>query len=178
MTRKELEIFLDAAYSKADYDLMFKQVAGDYNLFSMLWTIACEKPATEAWRILWILDHATEKRNEFIFPILDELYRQVLATKNESYIRLGMRLILRCPVNEDFAGELLDKCITWMTNPKAKISSQGLGLDFFYQTCKLYPEMAPELLALIDDIMERSPSAGYKVRLKRIREELHKKGLY
>ena len=90
---------------------------------------------------------------------------------NESCIRQGMKLILRCPVREEFAGELLNRCVEWMNDPKAKISSQCLGLEFFYSTAQLYPEMAPELLAYIDDIMERSPSAGYKLRLKKIRSE-------
>ena len=172
MTREEIENFLNSAYSKAEYELMFRRTAEDHDLFSTLWEISREKPFKDAWRLLWILDHATEKRNNFIFPILDELYQNVLKTDNESYIRQAMKLILRCPVNEEYAGELLEKCVQWMTNPKAKISSQGLGLEFFYQVCRLYPEMAPELVAHIDDIMERSPSAGYKVRLRQIRQQL------
>ena len=134
----------------------------------MVWDIAREMPDEEAWRYLWILDHATEKNNIPLFPILDDLYKMVLKTENESVIRQTLKLILRCPVSEDYAGELLDRCVKWMNDPKAKISSQCLGLEFFYQCTLLYPEMAPELLAHIDDIMERTPSAGYKVRLKQI----------
>lgn len=172
MTKQEIETFLKSAYSKAEYDLLFKQTAESLDLFMTVWEMAQEKPPKDAWRLLWILDHATEKRNDFIFPILDDLYLNVLKTDNESYIRQAMKLILRCPVNEEYAGELLNCCVKWMNDPKAKISSQGLGLEFFYQVCQLYPEMAPELIAHIDDIIERSPSAGYRVRLRKIRSEL------
>ena len=176
MTKEEIEQILEAVYSKADYEFLFSKAEREQDFFYQIWEIAKGQPFEKAWRLLWIMDHATEKRNDYILPILNDIYSMVLITNNESYVRHGMKLILRCPIQEDFAGALLDRCIVWMNDPKAKISSQGLGLEFFYQTCKLYPEMAPELIAHIDDILERSPSAGYKVMLKRIRRELHKKG--
>ena len=174
MTCEEIEFFLTSAYSKAEYDLMFQRTAENFDLFLMIWEMAKGKPATDAWRLLWILDHATEKRNDFIFPILDEIYEIVLKTNNESFIRHAMKLILRCPINEEYAGELLDRCVKWMNDPKAKVSSQGLGLEFFYRVCQLYPEMAPELLAHMDEMLERHPSAGMKVRLRQIREQFEK----
>lgn len=172
MTRKEIEQFFSSAYSKAEYDIMFQRTANDQKLFTTIWEMSKEQPAKDAWRLLWVLDHATEKKNGFIFPILDERYQKVLKTDNESYIRQAMKLILRCPIIEDYAGELLDRCIGWMNNPKAKISSQGLGLEFFYRVCQLYPEMAPELIAIIEEMIERQPSAGMKVRLRQIRKKL------
>lgn len=172
MNHNELKDFLNAAYSKDDYNYLFLKASNEQDFFTTVWEVAKLEPDSNAWRLLWILDHATEKKFEFIFPILDELYQRVLKTTNESFIRQAMKLILRCPVNEDYAGELLERCVKWMNDPKAKISSQCLGLEFFYNTCKLYPEMSPELLAYVDDILERTPSAGYKVRLRQIRSQL------
>jgi hypothetical protein len=174
MTREEIIQMLEAVYSKADYDFLFKKAESDPEFFTTVWDIACEMPDDEAWRYLWILDHATEKQFHNLYPIIDGLYKMVLKTDNESVIRQTMKLILRCPLNEEYAGELLDRCVKWMNDPKAKISSQCLGLEFFYRTCCLYPEMVPELLAYIDDILERSPSAGYKLRLKQIRSQIQK----
>jgi hypothetical protein len=175
MNTKELKNFLDNAYSKQEYDYLFEKATNDQDFFMTTWALAKSLPDEKAWRVLWILDHATEKQNSFIFPILDEVYRCAVKTKNESMVRQTMKLILRCPVNEEYAGELLERCVEWMNDPKAKISSQCLGLEFFYKTCLLYPEMAPELLAYINDIIERSPSAGYKLRLKQIRSQLQSK---
>jgi hypothetical protein len=172
MTRDEIKKLWESVYSKADYEFLFIKAETDPEFFFMVWDIAREMPDNQSWRYLWILDHATEKNNTNIFPILDDLYKMVLKTKNESVIRQTMKLILRCPVNEEYAGELLDRCIVWMNNPKAKISSQALGLEFFFRVCKVYPEMAPELLAYIDDILERSPSPGYKLWLKQIKNQL------
>jgi hypothetical protein len=172
MKKEEVIQMLESVYSKSDYEFLFKKAESDPEFFKTVWDIAREMPDSQSWRYLWILDHATEKNNTHLFPILDDLYKMVLKTENESVIRQTMKLILRCPISEDYAGELLDRCVKWMNDPKAKISSQALGLEFFYQTCKVYPEMAPELIAYIDDILERSsPSAGYTVWLKRIRRE-------
>jgi hypothetical protein len=171
MTRNEVEQLLESVYSKSDYDFLLTKAEKEQDFFNLIWEIAKDQPFEKAWRLLWIMDHATEKKNDFILPILNDIYTLVLNTDNESYIRQGMKLILRCPILEEYAGVLLDRCIGWMNDPKAKISSQALGLEFFYRTCKIYPEMAPELIAYIDDILERTPSAGYKVWLKRIRRE-------
>jgi len=172
MTKAEIVQMLSAAYSKADYEFLFKKAGNDAEFFNLIWEIATEVSEDDAWRYLWILDHATEKNNTYLLPILDGLYKMVLATHHESVIRQSMKLILRCPVNEEHAGELLDRCVKWMFEPKAKISSQCLGLEFFFKCCQLYPEMAPELLAYIDEISSRTTSAGYKVRLRQIRDQL------
>ncbi len=169
MTNNELEAILASAYSRSDYDFLFQKAEREQDFFNTVWSLSKEKPFGRSWRLLWILDHATEKNNAFIFPILDELYRLVLETDHESYIRLAMKLILRCPLNEQYLSQLLDRSIEWMNNPKSKISNQALGLEFFYQVCLIYPEMTPELLAYIDDLFDRNPSAGYRVRLKQIR---------
>ncbi|MFA9388175.1 MAG: hypothetical protein ACERKD_00120 [Prolixibacteraceae bacterium] len=171
-SRTEIEQVLSSIYSKAEYDVLFAETAKSRELFKLLWEMIKEKPESESWRMMWILDHATEKKNDFILPILDELYERVLLTNNESFIRHAMKLILRCPINENYAGELLDRCIKWMNDPKAKMSSQGLGLEFFYRVCQLYPEMYPELMAHMEDMLERHPSAGLEVRLKQIRSKL------
>lgn len=172
MTQDEIIQMMESVYSKSDYDFLFKKATNDPAFFHQIWEIASGKPEEQSWRYLWILDHATEKNNSNLFPILDQLYEILLKTNNESVIRQCMKLILRCPVNEDYAGALLDRCVQWMNDPKAKISSQCLGMEFFYQCTLLYPEMAPELLAHIDDIMERSPSAGYKARMRQIMAQL------
>jgi hypothetical protein len=172
MTRDEIMQMMESVYSKYDYDFLFKKATSEPGFFCQIWEIASEKPEEQSWRYLWILDHATEKNNSNLFPILGQLYKIVLKTNNESVIRQCMKLILRCPVNEEYAGELLDHCAQWMNNPRAKISSQCLGLEFFFRCTCLYPEMVPELLAHIDDIMERAPSAGYKARMKQIRAQL------
>jgi len=174
MTVNELETVLASAYSRSDYDFLFKKAEREQDFFNQIWSLSKEKPFNSSWRLLWILDHATERKNDFILPILDELYALVLETNNESYIRQSMKLILRCPLKEQYISLLLDRSIEWMINPRSKISSQALGLEFFYQVCLVYPEMTPELLAYIEDMTERNPSAGFRVRLSQIRNALEK----
>ena len=172
MTRNEIETLLESVYSKADYDFLFLKAESEQSFFNEIWNIAKEKPYDKSWRLLWILDHATDKKNDFILPILDELYQIILETSNESYIRMGLTLILKCPIVDDYISELLDRAVVWMNDPKAKISSQVLGLEFFYRSCLKYPEMCPELIANVNDLLERSPSSGYKNRLLKVRSKL------
>jgi hypothetical protein len=172
MTKSELEEMVTSAYSKADYQYLFQRATLEPAFFKLVWQVASEKPDKQSWRFLWILDHATEKSNTNLLPICSDLYKMVLATKNNSVIRQSMKLILRCPINEEHAGALLDRCISWMNNPKETISSQCMGLEFFFRCCELYPEMSSELLSHIEENLERHPSAGFKSRLKYVRKKL------
>lgn len=170
--REKLYARLKDLYFQEDYDYFIKAASKSQSLFIEIFEFQKTLPDKDRWRILWILDHASENNFDYIVPVLNDLYKSILKTNNESNIRQTMKLILRQPIVEDYAGELLEKCIQWMLNPKAKISSQVLGLEFFYQTTLLYPELKNELLAYIDQIMEESPSAGYKNRLGKTREKL------
>jgi hypothetical protein len=163
---------MESAYSSADYQLLFKQAAQSDEMFFTIWEMIKERPAKNSWRLLWILDHATEKCNKNIFPILAELHQRVLNTANESFIRIGMKLILRCPVCEDFAGELLERGVEWMYNQKNKMSTQVMGLEYFYRVCQIYPEMKPELMAHVDEMEQHTTSAGVKSRLRQIRKQI------
>jgi hypothetical protein len=170
-TEEDIEKLFNSAYSKADYEFLFKKAELEQVFFNMVWGMAKKAHYDKSWRLLWILDHATEKNNRFILPILPELYQYILKTNHESCIRQSMKLIIRCPIDEEYGGELLNLCTQWMNNPRAKISSQCLGLQFFYKVCQIYPEMSPELIAHIDDIIERAPSPGYKTWLLKIKKE-------
>lgn len=170
MTKDQLNNFFESTYSKAEYELLFQRAANEPELFDLVWELVKEKKPEKSWRYMWVLDHATEKSNRKLLPIIDEVYEMLMKTENESFIRHAMKLILRCPIHEDYIGALLERCIGWMNSPKAKISTQALGLEFFYKVCLLYPEMKPELEAYLDEMLDRSPSAGMKIRIRQIRE--------
>ncbi|MDA3880767.1 MAG: hypothetical protein PF436_10295 [Prolixibacteraceae bacterium] len=172
MNAKEIEIFLNEAYRKADYELMFQKAAHDEELFFTLWQVIKEKPGGKNWRLFWIMEHATEKNNSYLTSILDELYEFILQAESDSYLRIGFKMIMRCSISEEYAGALLDKCIQWINNPKIKVGTRAMALEFFFRTCQLYPELTPELLAIIDQHMERAPSAGLKSRMLQIRKQL------
>lgn len=172
MNAKDIETFLEETYFKAEYELMFQKTTGNRELFLSLWNFVKENPKGKTWRLLWIMEHATEKDNSLIFEILDELHELALKTNNDSYRRIGLKMILRCPLHEEYAGLMLDKCIEWINNPKVKVGTRALAFEYFSRTCQQYPEMAPEMLAIIDEQMERSPSAGLKSRMMQIRKQL------
>ena len=171
-TKEKIRQLLKDLYFKEDYEYLTKQAKANQDIFNLIYDYQKSIPEKNRWRVLWILDHASEDDYKRIAPILHDLYSVALKTTNESIIRQTMKLILRQPINEDYAGELLDHCVEWMLNPKAKISSQVLGLEFFFQVTKIYPELSTELLTYIDQILEETPSAGYKNRLLKIRKQL------
>ena len=172
-TTEKINQQLKDLYFKQDYEYLTQQARMNQEVFNHIYHYHKTLPEKDQWRLLWILDHASEDQFELITPVLEDLYSVALKTQNESNIRQSMKLILRQPILEEYAGELLERCIEWMLNPKAKISSQVLGLEFFYQVTLIYPELSVELNTYIEQVLEESPSMGYKNRLQKIRKKLN-----
>lgn len=171
MTVSEFQSIIEQRFSKQILNYLVQETAKNPELFRRVWELGKDKNFKQSWRCLWIIDCLTEKNQTYIVPILDEIYQLLLTTNNESTIRFTMKFILRCDLKEEHIPILLDKSIAWMNNPKSKVSSQVLGLEYFRRVCLLYPEMKQELRVIIEDQLERSPSAGYKNRLIRVWKE-------
>jgi hypothetical protein len=168
-----IQLVIESNYQRNEFELLIQKATADQAFCMALWDIAKQHKGQKIWRYLWMIDRATERNPQWIEPIVDDVYQLLLFTKNESVIRHTMKLVLRCPLNEEHITTLLDKSIAWMNNPAAKISSQVLGLEYFRRVCKLYPEMCPELLSLVEHILERGEiSSGYKNRLRKVWAEL------
>jgi len=173
MISSDIQTVIESNYLRNEFELLIQKATADRAFCMALWDVAKQHKGQKIWRYLWMIDRATERNPQWIEPIVEEVYQLLLHTKNESVIRHTMKLILRCKLKEEHMTELLDKCIVWMNNPAAKISSQVLGLEYFWRVCKLYPEMNQELLSLVEHILERGEiSAGYKNRLRKIHERL------
>lgn len=166
-----IQTIIEEGVSKRTLNYLVAETKKDQKLFNWLWKFGKDESYKQNWRCLWIIDNVTEKDNAPLKPILDEIYQLLIFTENESLVRFALKFILRFDLIEEYIPTLLDKSTAWMCNPKAKISSQVLGLEYFRRVCILYPEMKPELHATIEDQLERSPSAGYKNRLLRVKKE-------
>lgn len=168
---KLLQLIKDARF-KGDFEWIFKKAREENKFFMQVWNLAIRKTEVPAWRLLWIMDHATEKSNDFLQPILNDLYKYVLESDDESNIRLGTKLILRCQLVDEYIPPMLEKSIEMMTAPKSQVSNQVQSLEFFLQVCRIYPDMSTELIAYIEEALSHKPSTGYKYRLLKAKKEL------
>jgi hypothetical protein len=177
MTEFEIDQHLARPYSDNKYTLLFDIASQDEAVFATICDMIKKRPAEESWRLLWVLEHASEKNHNMILPLINTLYLKVLETKNESFIRIAMKLIMRFDIDDEYAGVLLERCIGWMHSDNKNKSTRVTGLEFFYRMCLLYPELSIELIAHIDRMQQYDLSAGEKVRIRQIIKNLHKKNL-
>ena len=172
MDRKELEQILRDIYSKEGIYELADRASKDQAIFLHLWEITKEMPFHKAWRASWVMDHATDKDVRFLYDIIDEVYELFPGLNNESLIRHFLKFLLKCPINVDLGLPVLDKCLEILNNPKAKVAGRGWSLQYFFEFTKVYPDMKYELLGVIDDLHDKEPSAGMKVFMRRIADEV------
>lgn len=172
MTKQELKEQLKIIRSKEETEAWANDVSNNETLFLKLWEIVKEEAHPSAWRAFWVMDKTTTKDHALIMTILEELYELMMNTANEAYIRHGMKMIFRCPIDEDLALPLLDQSLLWLNNQHAKMSTRGCSLLLFFEIYKIYPDLKPELVGILEDQREKQPSPGVLSIIKRIEKAL------
>ena len=158
-----------------DLHFWMEACAKDREDFLRFWAVAKDPTEEFAWRALWVLEHAIKKNNALLDLIIEELYPLLIQTDNNSLLRIGLKLVTLRPLSsEDIVGQLLNKCEEILLNTKMPIATRANSLQFIFEFCKVEPDFANELQALIDHIADHEASAGMKARMRLIRKALTK----
>ena len=126
-----------------------------------------------AWRAAWVVDNLARKERHLVDPYLPQLTEIVLKTPHQGVHR-HITNILRMtdPANID-NGHLIDACFHWMTYSETPVAVQANAMEIIANLCTIYPELANELISIIETGFEMG-SAGYRSRAKKILSKLKK----
>ena len=112
-----------------------------------------------AYNAAWVLSHLSkEDKRIYLLPHYGELVD--MATSAELCFRRGLVLTILAdlPTNEP-NGNLLDFCLTHLTDPKESDGSRSAMIKLAASMCKPYPELCKELALCLDMMpQDSSPS--------------------
>jgi hypothetical protein len=167
MAFSELKEFLANIPSGDTVKLAAKKAVTDPHFFDDLFEVSKSGEQPYAWRASWVLDHASESDPALLLPYIDAVYDLIPGLTNDGLKRHFLKFILRCPINPNKAGVLIDILIGWMLSPGEAVSTRVLGMDILVELCKLEPDLRFEVRSVIYDLQEKFPTPGMKIRLKK-----------
>lgn len=171
--RNELRPVFSKGMGNIDFQEWMLVASKDPKVFKEFWEIAQKDEEPYAWRALWIIEHAIQKNKSLLDNIYSDLLLLIIRTENNSFLRIGLKIINLKPVEEsDTSGRLLMKCEKILLNPKIPIATRANALQFFFEFCKTVPELIPELKVLMEHLEEQEGSSGMKARFRIIRKTL------
>lgn len=115
----------------------------------------------------WLLMHVARKQVDLIQPFYPEIIKELLITKNETVKRNLLGVVKCLPVQEYLEGEFLDTLISWISANDAKPAIVMYGLEMLMKFTKKYPELKPEILAIINRRTEEEITPAMRVWIKR-----------
>ena len=116
-------------------------------------------------RAAWIVSMVAEKQPALIIPYLEAMVGKVgeqgvpVAVK-----RNVVRILQHIDIPEGIHGEVMNMCFDLLNDPKETVAVRAFSMTVLGNLAKAYPEIKQELRAVIEDILEHSPTAGMRSR--------------
>ena len=122
---------------------------------------------TIAWRTAWIIDKLSVKKPALIEPYHKTLVGMLKKTKNNSIRRLFTKILGANLTKECEDGELIDKCLNWIIQPKIPVAVKANAMQLLFEICKVYPELIPEFRMVVEEGLPAG-SKGYKSKARNL----------
>lgn len=98
----------------------------------------------------WLCAHIAEKDHTVFVPIQDKIIHFLQTENLQTGLRNWMKVLTFVPLMEEYEGEMIDLCVKFIEDPINKVALQVYSMQNLLPLMKKYPEILPEILALLD----------------------------
>ncbi len=153
--------------SKAEKELMIKDVGFSEKKFLTLLEIAFFEKDPVGWRASWILDGSDEEHPGLARKHISRIVQRLHDLNSTSTLRSLLRMLSRYEIPEDDQGLLIDLCFGYMVSELYPVAVKVHAMQIIYNHVLLYPELKEELVTVIEDQVDNN-SVGFLARGRRI----------
>ncbi len=144
--------------------------------FRMLMDCFVSIDYTLAKRAAWSVRWAAQNRADLILPNIHLLVNQLKRKDvHDAVIRNSVSILEKTMIPEEFHGEVMDACFSFIQDRKAPIAVKAFSLTILFNLSRIYPEIKNELRIIIEENLEFETAAfvsrGKKI-LTTFRKEL------
>tara|TARA_R110000737_G_scaffold345455_1_gene373985 strand:+ start:60072 stop:60602 length:531 start_codon:yes stop_codon:yes gene_type:complete len=108
----------------------------------------------------WVCAHLAEADKKPFQKIQKDILHFLQTETHQSSLRNWMKVMTFLPTPEEIEGEVIDLCISFIQNPENKVALQMYSILLLMPILKKYPELIPEIKAIID-LNSEGKSAAY-----------------
>jgi hypothetical protein len=108
-----------------------------------------------------------EKKTELIKPYLVKMVKHLNTNPIDGVKRNILRTFQFNSIPEEVEGEFFDVLLIYLTSLSEAVAIKAFSMTVARKICKKHPELAQELIPIIERLMEASESSGIKHRGKK-----------
>ncbi|MBO7433913.1 MAG: hypothetical protein J6U13_09215 [Salinivirgaceae bacterium] len=159
---------LEAEASRANTDLVVAWTMADSRRLADLAEAALNGDVPVGPRAMWALSIVAERDSQSLQPFLPEMVKTLPQMSHTGMRRLVCKILMLCKLPTEFDGPIIDFCFRMLEQPDEPIGVKGNCMSLIAQRLHLYPELKPELKAIVDDILTTTESRGLATRAKKL----------
>lgn len=141
--------------SRRVVDIVTANIGNSQELFDETMELVYRDEAPISMRASWVAFFVCEKYPWLARPHLVRLLKLLPNAKVDGTKRTALKLLSDAmfELSEAHFGELADICFTFAEDPKEAIAIRAFSLDILLNVRKKYPEIKPELIAIMESMM-------------------------
>lgn len=98
----------------------------------------------------WVCTHLVGKHNELFQKAHPQIINFLKNGQHQSSLRSWMKVLTYLEIDEKYHGTVIDLCVNSISNSNNKVALQVYSMFVLIPLMHLYPELFPEINALID----------------------------
>ena len=165
-----------AELSKRNAVYMASVIGKDKKLFKEVFELILMNEEKVSGRAAWVIEHVWLDYPYMIDPYINDIIDFLPKSKYDNQKRHFAKILSTRNLNEideDRLGILIDRCFTWLEDPVYPTAVKMFSMLIIYNYIKIEPDLAKELIAIIENQYNDS-TPGFKNRGKKILKELYK----
>lgn len=163
-----LEAALLKEHSKKQCAGLVKYIGADKKKFALLITLFLKGEYRITQRAAWPISYCIEAHPGFIGPYYKKIVQ--LLKRNDvhpSVTRNILRLLQYVKIPKRWQGEIMNSCFQFISDPQGAAAAKAFSLTILENLLKIYPEILPELILVIEERWNTETPA-FKARAKKI----------
>jgi 8-oxo-dGTP diphosphatase len=170
----DLQTFVTSMMGRKEAEWLAASAIENPATFMKLFEYSLSSDKSLSFRASWTLTKVCDRFPEIIYPYLEQIVETLCKLENESTIRSFLRIISLSDlgkINSHKQGLLADFCFNKLNSGVSAIAVKAYAMEILYKLTLVYPELANELSASINILMEDG-SAGITARGRIILKKL------
>ncbi len=160
-------------HSRVQSEKVAKWVGTDPERFAQLVHLFMTDEYRMVQRAAWIISVVAEKHAKLAVPHLDAMVgRMADAGVPVAVKRNVVRILQKLDVPEHLHGPVMNACFDLLADVNEAIAVRAFSMTVLANLAVQYPEIKPELKAIIEDSLELGASAGFTSRAKKVLKAL------
>ena len=159
---------LEAEASRANTDFVANWAGTNAERIADLVEIALNADGQTAARALWVLEKVAAAHHNILLPHISAIVAALPRFAFSGMRRIACKILMLTDVPQDFDGPIIDFCFRMLETPYEPIGVKANCMSLIASRLSDYPELKPELKAIVDSIIETSDSKGFVVRVRKV----------